>query len=65
MESLRLLEVLEGFSPLVCREMAYFAGQGEDLRVQQLGQEQLSRLEFYLAALIRQLREQGVKFRAQ
>lgn len=55
--SKRLLEVLEGFSPLVCREMAYFAGQGEDLRVQQLGQEQLSRLEFYLAALIRQLRE--------
>ncbi len=46
-----LLQVLEGMSPLVSREIAFHAAKGQEVLVSQLDEELETRLKFYLAQL--------------
>ena len=43
-----LLSVLQGFSPIACREIAQQACRGQDVTIQELTQEQKERLSFFL-----------------
>ena len=52
-----LLGVLEGMSPLVCREVAHNVTRGGDTVVSELTGEQEMRLKFYLSQLSDTLRE--------
>ncbi len=52
-----LQEVLEGMSPLVCREIAHQVARGEQVLVSQLDGELETRLKFFLSQLSDQLRE--------
>lgn len=54
--SKRLQECLQGASPLLCREIAFFAAQGQERTVFELSEEQLSRLRFYLETLAENMR---------
>ncbi|MBC8586139.1 Rqc2 family fibronectin-binding protein [Youxingia wuxianensis] len=44
-----LLGALDGVSPLVCREIAYQTGKGDDHTLSQLTEEEMTRLKFYLS----------------
>lgn len=44
-------QVLEGMSPLICRELVHSACRQQDPPVSELDEEQLTRLKFYLARL--------------
>ncbi len=46
-----LLAVLQGVSPIVCREVAHQVGRGRELTVKTLGEEQRFRLRFFLQQL--------------
>lgn len=46
-----LLQVMQGVSPVVCREMAFLTGRGRDLTAKTLTPEQRERLVFHLARL--------------
>ena len=46
-----LLAVLQGVSPIVCREVAHQVGRGRELTVKTLGEEQRFRLQFFLQQL--------------
>lgn len=43
-----LLSSLQGVSPIVCRELAYQVGRGNELTVKGMSREQWERLSFYL-----------------
>ena len=43
-----LLAILQGFSPIVCRELAYTACRGQDVATQEMTAEQKERLCFFL-----------------
>ncbi len=49
--SKRLMECLQGVSPLLCREIAFFATRGREASVEDLTQEEQVRLRFYLSTL--------------
>lgn len=51
-----LLQALEGFSPLICREIAHSVTRGNERTVSQLDEEQTMRLKFYLSQLSDRLR---------
>lgn len=46
-----ILAVLQGVSPIVCREVAYQAGRGRELTAHTLTEEQAFRLQFFLQQL--------------
>ncbi len=46
--SKKLLSLLQGCSPIVCREIAYFAGRGNEITSNEITNDQLDRLKFYL-----------------
>lgn len=46
-----ILAVLQGVSPIVCREVAYQAGRGQELTAHTLTEEQAFRLQFFLQQL--------------
>lgn len=46
-----LPKVLEGVSPLICREIAYHVSRQEDVRAGAMDEEQQTRLKFFLAQL--------------
>ena len=46
-----LMEHVEGFSQLVCREAAYYATRGEEVLATQLTQEHKERLSFFLCGV--------------
>lgn len=46
-----VLAVLQGVSPIVCREVAYQVGRGRELTIMTLDEEQLFRLQFFLQQL--------------
>lgn len=52
-----VLEQVQGLSPLVCREVALFAGGAADALPSSLTQEQKERLEFYLGVVATALKE--------
>ena len=54
----RLNECLQGMSPLLCREIAYFTEKGRELSSSELSKEQWERLHFYLDGL-RQTMQSG------
>lgn len=43
-----LLSVLQGFSPIVCRELQHLAGHGRELFLKEMNQEEWQRLAFFL-----------------
>lgn len=43
-----LLSVLQGVSPVVCRELQFLTGHGKDLTVREMTEEQFERLGFFL-----------------
>lgn len=57
--SAALLRTLDGASPIVCRELAFSAGRGEELRVAGLSQEVSTRLLVALKRLSQSMKEGG------
>lgn len=53
--SKRLMEILQGVAPILCREIAFFATKGSDKIISELTAEDLDRLKFYLETLIHKL----------
>ena len=49
--SKQLLSVLQGVSPVVCRELQHLTGHGRDLAAKALGEEERGRLLFFLRRL--------------
>ncbi len=43
-----LLQVLQGVSPILCREYEYLCGHGREVRTDELDEEKLSRLRYFL-----------------
>ena len=43
-----LLNSLQGLSPIVCRELQYLTGRGQEITVQEMTEEQKGRLRFFL-----------------
>lgn len=52
----RLMECLQGVSPLLCREITFFATRGVETEAHGLDEEQKTRLRFYLATLIENMK---------
>ncbi len=45
-----LLNCIEGVSPLICREISFLVAKNEDTIIEDLNEEQISRLKFYIKA---------------
>ena len=56
-----LLSVLQGTSPILCRELEHLTGRGRDISCRELDEELISRLRFFLKRLIAMVREVGGK----
>lgn len=52
-----LLSVVQGFSPVVCRELEHITGRGVSLDNKSMTDEHYSRLEFFLNRTIKEIRE--------
>ncbi len=52
-----LLSVLQGVSPVVCRELQFLTGHGKDLNVREMTEEQFERLGFFLERTAETVRE--------
>ena len=52
-----LLMTLEGVSPLICREISFYVCKDKDSIVEDLNQDEISRLEFYLKRFAKSLSE--------
>ncbi len=52
-----LLSVIQGVSPIICRELEYLAGRGQDVFSDQLNEEQRSRLLYFLKRDIQLVRD--------
>lgn len=52
-----LLSVVQGVSPILCREWEYLTGRGRDVFSRELDEELISRLRFFLKRSIRSIRE--------
>ena len=56
-----LLNVLQGFSPILCRELEHLTGRGRDVFCQELDSELTDRLRFFLKRMIATIRETSGK----
>ncbi len=54
-----LLSVIQGVSPIICRELEYLTGRGRDVFSQELDEELITRLRFFLKRMISAIREQS------
>jgi predicted ribosome quality control (RQC) complex YloA/Tae2 family protein len=54
-----LMEVMQGVSPLVCREIAHFANRGGEAVFADMGDGARERLAFYLDNFLKTIREYG------
>lgn len=54
-----LLSVIQGVSPIICRELEYLTGRGEDVFSNELDEEKRTRLSYFLKRDIRIVREYG------
>lgn len=54
-----LLSVLQGMSPVVCREIQHLTGRGADVFVKTMTQEQEERLHFFLERIAKTIRDTG------
>ena len=52
-----LLSVIQGISPIICRELEYLTGKGADIRTNEIDEEKRTRLLFFLKRDIRTVRE--------
>ena len=53
-----LLSVMQGMSPIICRELEHLAGRGRDVFISDLGNEEIvTRLRFFLKRMIASVRE--------
>ncbi len=52
-----LLTVIQGVSPILCREWEHLTGRGRDLYSKELDEELISRLRFFLKRAIAEVRE--------
>ncbi len=52
-----LLSVVQGISPIICREWEHLAGHGRDLYTSELDEESISRLRFFLKRTINAVRD--------
>ena len=52
-----LLSVIQGVSPITCRELEYLAGRGRDVFSKELDEELITRLRFFLKRTIAAVRE--------
>ncbi len=52
-----LLSMVQGISPILCREWEHLTGHGRDILVQELDEELLSRLRFFLKRTIQTVRD--------
>lgn len=56
-----LLAVIQGVSPILCRELEYLAGRGRDVFSHELDEELVTRLRFFLKRTISAIRDIGGK----
>lgn len=56
-----LLAVIQGVSPILCRELEYLAGRGRDVFSHELDEELVTRLRFFLKRTISAVRDIGGK----
>ncbi len=52
-----LLSILQGFSPIICRELEYLTGRGKDVFSHELNEDNISRLRFFLKRTINTVRD--------
>lgn len=52
-----LLSVVQGFSPIICRELEYLTGRGRDVFSRELDEELTTRLSFFLKRIIASIRD--------
>ena len=52
-----LLSVMQGMSPILCRELEHLTGRGRDVSNRQLDEELITRLKFFLKRIISMVRE--------
>ena len=52
-----LLSVMQGISPIICRELEHLTGHGRDVYSKELDEEAVSRLRFFLKRLINSVRD--------
>ena len=52
-----LLSVIQGVSPIVCRELEHLTGRGSDVFSKELDEELITRLRFFLKRMITTVRE--------
>lgn len=52
-----LLNVIQGVSPIICRELEYLTGRGRDVFTKELDDELISRLSFFLKRTITSIRD--------
>ncbi len=52
-----LLDVIQGVSPIVCRELEHLTGRGRDVFSKELDEELITRLRFFLKRMIGAVRE--------
>ncbi len=52
-----LLSLLQGFSPILCRELEHLTGRGRELYTAELNEEWITRLRFFLKRMITAIRE--------
>lgn len=50
--SKKLLSIMQGCSPIVCRELSYLACRGNDMPVNELNRDSLDRLRFYILRIV-------------
>ena len=54
-----LLSVIQGVSPIICRELEHLTGRGRDVFSHELDEELITRLRFFLKRMISAIREQS------
>ena len=52
-----LLSIIQGVSPIICRELEYLTGRGEDIYTNSINEEQRTRLSYFLKKNINAARE--------
>lgn len=51
------LSTLQGFSPVICRELEFLTGRGKEVDIKSITEEQASRLEFFVDREIKTIKE--------